>query len=222
MFAPNVRGSSGFGYTFVNADNLEKRFSAIEDVAACAEYLFERGIAARGRLACGGRSYGGYLTLAALVFHPELFAAGVDVCGMADFLTFYAHTEPWIAVAAYSKYGHPERDAELLRALSPIHRFDALRAPLLVVHGETDSNVPVEEAEQVVAGARARNVPVEYLLFREEGHELERLENKEAFVVRTCEWLTERLAEPPSTSTASVPPGSAGAERSGQAAASRH
>jgi dipeptidyl aminopeptidase/acylaminoacyl peptidase len=189
VFAPNVRGSSGFGYTFVNADNLEKRFGAIADVAACAQYLFDRGIAERGRLACAGRSYGGYLTLASLVFHPELFAAGVDVCGMVDFHTFYANTEPWIAVAAYSKYGHPERDAELLRSLSPIHRFDALRAPILVVHGETDSNVPVEEAEQVVTAARARGVPVEYLLFREEGHELARVRNKEVFVERTVEWL---------------------------------
>ena len=139
------------------------------------------------------------------------------------------------AFATWSKTGADDaaqavRDAErtaddvrreLLRALSPIHRFDALRAPLLVVHGETDSNVPVEEAEQVVAGARARNVPVEYLLFREEGHELERLENKEAFVVRTSEWLAEQLA--PATSREaqagpSVPLGSAGA---GQAAASR-
>ena len=198
VFAPNVRGSSGFGYSFVNADNLEKRFMAISDVAACAEYLFERGIAARGRLACAGRSYGGYLTLAALVFHPELFAAGVDVCGMADFLTFYANTEPWIAIAAYSEYGHPTRDAELLRDLSPIHRFDALRSPLLVVHGETDSNVPVEEAEQVVAAARIRGVPVEYLLFREEGHELLRVRNKEAFVARTCEWLAGWLSPEPS------------------------
>lgn len=194
VFAPNVRGSSGFGHAFVNADNLEGRFGAIADVRSCAEYLFDRGIAARGRLACGGRSYGGYLTLAALVFHPELFAAGVDVCGMADFHTFYANTEPWIAVAAYSKYGHPERDAKLLRSLSPIHRFDALRAPLLVVHGETDSNVPVEEAEQVVAAARARGIPVEYLLFREEGHELARLRNKQAFVTRTVEWLSGWLS----------------------------
>jgi dipeptidyl aminopeptidase/acylaminoacyl peptidase len=189
VFAPNVRGSSGFGYTFVNADNLEKRFNAIADVAACAQYLFDRGIAERGRLACAGRSYGGYLTLASLVFHPELFAAGVDVCGMVDFHTFYANTEPWIGVAAYAKYGHPERDAELLRSLSPIHRFDALRAPILVVHGETDSNVPVEEAEQVVTAARARGIPVEYLLFREEGHELARVRNKEVFVERTVEWL---------------------------------
>lgn len=194
VFAPNVRGSSGFGHTFVNADNLDKRWGAIADVAACAQYLFDRGIAEPGRLGCAGRSYGGYLTLASLVFHPELFAAGVDVCGMADFHTFYANTEPWIAVAAYSKYGHPERDAELLRSLSPIHRFDALRAPLLVVHGETDSNVPLEEAEQTVTAARARGVPVEFLLFREEGHELLRVSNKRAFVERSVEWLVAWLA----------------------------
>jgi dipeptidyl aminopeptidase/acylaminoacyl peptidase len=216
VFAPNVRGSSGFGYTFVNADNLEKRFGAIVDVAACAEYLFDRGIAARGRLACAGRSYGGYLTLASLVFHPDLFAAGVDVCGMVDFHTFYANTEPWIAVAAYSEYGHPERDAELLRSLSPIHRFDALRAPVLVVHGETDSNVPLEEAEQVVAAARARGVPVEYLLFREEGHELYRVRNKEVFVERTVAWLTAWLCA--AEATAAQPP-TAGASTTGESAA---
>lgn len=194
VFAPNVRGSSGQGYSFVNADNLEKRWGAIADVAACVRYLIDRGIAEPGRIACAGRSYGGYLTLASLVFHPELFAAGVDVCGMADFHTFYANTEPWIAVAAYPEYGHPERDAELLRSLSPIHRFDALRAPLLVVHGENDSNVPLEEAEQTVAAARARGVPVEFLLFRDEGHELSRVRNRCLFVERTVEWLTAWLA----------------------------
>jgi dipeptidyl aminopeptidase/acylaminoacyl peptidase len=213
VFAPNVRGSSGFGHSFVNADNLEKRFGAIADVASCAEYLFGRGIAERGRLAVAGRSYGGYLTLASLVFHPDLFAAGVDVCGMVDFHTFYENTEPWIAVAAYSKYGHPERDAELLRELSPIHRFGALRAPILVVHGETDSNVPVEEAEQVVTAARVRGVPVEYLLFREEGHELARVRNKEVFVARTVEWLrgwlcpSEKANHPELATSRPAPPG---------------
>jgi dipeptidyl aminopeptidase/acylaminoacyl peptidase len=197
VFAPNVRGSSGFGHAFVNADNLERRFAAIGDVAACADYLIERGIAAPGRLACGGRSYGGYLTLAALVFYPELFAAGIDVCGMADFHTFYAHTEPWIGVAAHPKYGHPLQHAELLRELSPIHRFDRLRAPLLVVHGETDTNVPLEQAEQVVAAARARGVPVEYLLFRQEGHELVRVRNKERFVQAAIDWLARWLGPLP-------------------------
>jgi len=193
VFAPNVRGSSGFGHAFVNADNLERRFAAIADVASCAGYLIERGLADPRRLGCAGRSYGGYLTLAALVFYPELFAAGIDVCGMADFHTFYAHTEPWIGVAAYPKYGHPVQHAQLLRELSPIHRFEALRAPLLVVHGENDSNVPVGQAEQVVAAARARRVPVEYLLFREEGHELFRVRNKELFVQAAADWLSRWL-----------------------------
>jgi prolyl oligopeptidase PreP (S9A serine peptidase family) len=193
VFAPNVRGSSGFGRTFVNADNLDKRWDGIEDVVRCVEYLVRSGVAAAGRIACAGRSYGGYLTLAMLVFHPELFAAGVDVCGMADLQTFYAHTEPWIAVAAYPKYGHPEHDAALLHALSPIHRFDALRAPLLVVHGENDTNVPIEEADQVVAAARARGIDVQYERFAGEGHELLRRDSQAKFVEITVDWLKARL-----------------------------
>ncbi len=193
VFAPNVRGSSGFGRSFVHADDRDKRWNAMADVAACAHYLVDRGFANPRLLACAGRSYGGYLTLAMLVFYPDLFAAGVDVCGMADFHTFYARTEPWIAEAAYPKYGHPAHDAALLRALSPLHRFDALRAPLLVVHGAHDSNVPLFEAEQVVAAARARNVPVEFLLYPDEGHEIARRHNREHFVQKTVDWLAARL-----------------------------
>ena len=193
VFAPNVRGSSGFGRAFVDADNRELRWGAIADVAACAQFLFQRELATPSTLACAGRSYGGYLTLAALVFHPELFAAGVDVCGMSDFATFYRDTEPWIASAAYPKYGHPERDATLLRELSPIHRFDALRSPLLVVHGENDSNVPLGEATQAIAAARSRGISAELLLFENEGHELMQRANREHFVRHTVDWLAQRL-----------------------------
>lgn len=195
VFAVNVRGSSGFGRAFLEADNRERRFGAIADVAACARHLFALGLASPRTLGCEGRSYGGYLTLAALVFHPELFAAGVDICGMADFATFYRDTEPWIARAAYPKYGHPEADAALLRELSPIHRFEALRAPLLVVHGENDTNVPVGEAKQVVARATELGVPVEFLLFPEEGHELMQRKNRERFVSHTVDFLSRHLTE---------------------------
>jgi dipeptidyl aminopeptidase/acylaminoacyl peptidase len=193
VFAPNVRGSSGFGRAFLVADDREKRFAAIDDVAACVEHLVSSGVADPERVACMGRSYGGYLTLAALVEHPHLFAAGVDVCGMADFATFYAHTERWIAAAAVAEYGDPVRDAHLLRALSPIHRIDRLVAPLLVVHGADDTNVPVEEAEQVVAALAARGVEHEYLLFEGEGHELLATPNRVAFVQATVAWLTRHL-----------------------------
>ncbi len=193
VFAPNVRGSSGFGRAFSEADNRELRWGAIADVAACARYLFEQGLATPETLACAGRSYGGYLTLAALVFHPELFRAGVDICGMADFATFYRDTEPWIAQAAYPKYGHPVDDAELLQQLSPLHHFERLRAPLLVVHGENDSNVPLGQALQVVAAAIERGISAELLCFHEEGHELLQRKNRERFVTRSADWLEEQL-----------------------------
>jgi predicted N-formylglutamate amidohydrolase/dipeptidyl aminopeptidase/acylaminoacyl peptidase len=203
VFAPNVRGSAGFGRTFINADNRERRFGAIADVVACVRHLIEQRVADPAKIACAGRSYGGYLTLAALVFHPELFAAGVDICGIADFATFYRDTEAWIAVAAYPKYGHPADDAELLRALSPLHHFKALRAPLLVVHGANDTNVPLGEAEQVVARATELGVPVEFLLFPDEGHELSKRENREHFVRKTVEWLRVQLTSA-SDSTSSL------------------
>ena len=104
--------------------------------------------------------------MAALTFHPELFAAGVSICGMSDLNSFYRNTEAWIAAAAYPKYGHPVSDRELLDRLSPLSRVDALTAPLLLVHGGNDTNVPVIESEQMDEALRERGRPVRYLLLR--------------------------------------------------------
>ena len=90
----------------------------------------------------------------ALVRHAPAFAAGVDICGMSDLLTFYRDTEPWIAAAAVTKYGDPVHDAALLAELSPLHQAEAIDVPLLVVHGELDTNVPLGEATQIVARLR--------------------------------------------------------------------
>jgi len=193
VFAPNVRGSSGFGRDFETSDDVEGRLGSIEDVAAAAQHLLEHGVCSPGQLGLMGRSYGGYLTLAGLTWFPELFTVGIDVCGMADLQTFYRHTEPWIAAAATSKYGDPERDAALLREYSPIRRIDRLRAPLLVVHGGDDTNVPVEEAEQVVAALSGREVPHRFLLFPGEGHELLDTENRVTFVRTAVEWVCSHL-----------------------------
>ena len=196
VFAPNVRGSSGFGRGFVNADNGPLRYAAVLDVRSCVSYLVERGVADPDRVGCMGRSYGGYLTLAALTSFPDLFAVGIDVCGMSNFATFYQHTEPWIATAAVSKYGDPVTDAALLADLSPINRIDRLRTPLLIVHGENDSNVPVIEAEQVAAALAARGVPHKYLLFPGEGHELLHRSSRAEYLRETVDWLTSHLLEP--------------------------
>ncbi len=193
VFAPNVRGSSGHGRRFVNADNQERRWAAIEDVAAAVRFLVGAGLADPSRVGCAGRSYGGYLTLAALVAHPELFRAGVDVCGMADLETFFAHTEPWIAAAATIKYGDPGRDRALLRELSPLHRIDRLVAPLLVVHGEHDTNVPLMEARQVVDALHERGAAPGLLLFPDEGHEIHGIANRTVFVRAVVRWLSDHL-----------------------------
>jgi dipeptidyl aminopeptidase/acylaminoacyl peptidase len=191
VFAANVRGSSGFGRSFVDADNIGLRYGAIEDVRSCVHHLRDSGIA--GRVGVMGRSYGGYLTLAVLTRFPELFEVGVDICGMSNFATFYEHTEPWIAAAAVSKYGHPVHDADLLRDLSPIHRIDRLRAPLLIVHGANDSNVPVIEATQVADALAARGHPHRYLLFPGEGHELLHRAARAEFLTETLAWLQTHL-----------------------------
>jgi dipeptidyl aminopeptidase/acylaminoacyl peptidase len=193
VFAPNVRGSSGFGRSYLAADNLAGRYAAIADVAACAEYVVAAGVATPGRIGCMGRSYGGYLTLTALVTFPELFAAGISECGMSNFETFYARTEPWIAAAAVSKYGCPERDRDLLRDLSPVHRLDRLTAPLLLIHGANDTNVPVYESEQVVAALRDRPVPHALLMLDGEGHDFLARTNRETARAATVGWLTTYL-----------------------------
>ncbi len=193
VFAPNVRGSTGYGRAFEYADDGPRRYAAISDVAACALHLLRTGIAAPERLACMGRSYGGYLTLAALTSHPELFAAGVDICGMSDLQTFYATTEPWVAAVATTKYGDPLNEADLLADLSPLRRFHRLRAPLLAIHGMNDRNVPVSESIQAVDRARERGIDAELLLFPDEGHEIVATEGKLRFVTAVVEFLTRHL-----------------------------
>jgi dipeptidyl aminopeptidase/acylaminoacyl peptidase len=196
VFAPNVRGSSGFGRTFVNADNGPLRYNAIADVESCVRFLVGAGVAEASRIGIMGRSYGGYLTLAALTTYPGLFAVGIDVCGMSNFATFYQHTEPWIAAAAVSKYGDPAADADLLRDLSPMTHIDRLRSPLMIVHGENDSNVPVIEAEQLAAALAERGIEHRYLLFPDEGHELLRRSSRADYLRATVDWLEGHLLSP--------------------------
>jgi dipeptidyl aminopeptidase/acylaminoacyl peptidase len=181
----------------MHADDKEKRFAAIDDVADCVRFLVETGLADQNRIACAGWSYGGFLTLAALTFHPELFAAGVSICGMSDLSTFYRNTEPWIAQAAYSEYGHPVHDQALFEKLSPLRRVDALTAPLLVVHGANDTNVPPSESEQIVESLRERGRNVRYLLFEDDGHAIAKRENREVLVSAVGDWLTAAFATAP-------------------------
>lgn len=170
VFAPNIRGSSGFGKQFMSLDNHAGRFDANKDIKASADFLVNEGIGAKGRLGIMGGSYGGYVVMVAVTDYPDLFAAGANLFGMVNFETFFAQSTPWMGAISTGEYGDPKTQRQLLRDLSPIHKLDRVRTPLLVMHGANDTNVPVVEAEQVVAALNKRDVPVEYVLFEDEGH----------------------------------------------------
>jgi dipeptidyl aminopeptidase/acylaminoacyl peptidase len=194
VLAPNIRGSCGFGRAFVHADDLHGRAAAFDDVRRAAELLVDLGVAEPGRIAVTGRSYGGYLTLVMLAFSPGVFAAGVDICGMSDLRTFYRDTEPWIAAAAVTKYGHPERDRDLLVEISPLRSIERIEVPLLVVHGEHDTNVPIGEAHQVVEALTRLDRPVHYLELPGEGHELRRADSRARVIAAIVAFLGDTLS----------------------------
>ncbi len=176
IFAPNIRGSRGYGKKFLAMDNGARRFDALKDGEYAYRFLKENGIASK--VCVMGASYGGYMTLAMLAFYPHLFDCGVDIVGISNFLTFLQNTGPWRRKLRVAEYGDPEKERDILIRLSPYYRVDSIRAPLLVIHGKNDPRVPYTEAEQIVEALRERGVPVEYLLFEDEGHGIAKLENR--------------------------------------------
>jgi dipeptidyl aminopeptidase/acylaminoacyl peptidase len=193
VFAPNVRGSSGFGKRFVNLDNGALRENGVRDIKASVDYIVNAKIADPHRIGIMGGSYGGYMVMAGLTEYPDLFAAGADLFGIVNFETFFKNTQPWMAAISKIEYGNPETEADLLKKLSPIHRLDRLRTPTIVLHGANDTNVPVIEAEQVVENLKRRNIPVEYVLFPDEGHGWRKTPNRIRSTVRIVSWFEKYL-----------------------------
>lgn len=170
VFAPNIRGSDGFGKAFLQLDNHEKRFDANRDIRSAADWLVEAGIGAPGRLGIMGGSYGGYAVMVGVTEFPDTFAAGANLFGIVNFETFFEHSTPWMGAISTGEYGDPKTQRQLLRDLSPIHKLDRVEAAMLVMHGANDTNVPVVEAEQVVSTLEQRGLAVTYVLFPDEGH----------------------------------------------------
>ena len=193
IFAPNVRGSSGFGKKFVNLDNGELRFNGIKDIKSCVEYLVTNRIADPKRIGITGGSYGGYMTMVGLTEYPELFAAGVNLFGMVNFLTFFQHTQPWMAAISTIEYGDPATQKDLLEKLSPLGKLGRIRVPTMVQHGANDTNVPVVEAEQIVNHLKTRGVPVEYILFPDEGHGWRKITNRIRSTVEMVRFFDDHL-----------------------------
>ena len=193
ILAPNVRGSSGFGKKFVNLDNGELRFNGIKDIKSCIEYVIDSQIADPQRIGIMGGSYGGYMVMAGLAYYPDLISVGANLFGVVNFETFFANTEPWMAAISTIEYGDPKTEKDLLRSLSPIHKVDQVRAPTIVLHGANDTNVPVVEAEQVVENLKERDVPVEYILFPDEGHGFRKTINRIRSTTSIVNWFVKYL-----------------------------
>ncbi len=193
VLAPNVRGSSGFGKRFEHLDDGALRMESLNDIESTVRFLVDAGIGDPARLGIMGGSYGGYMTMVGLTWYPHLFAAGVNQYGIFNFLTFFEHTEPYIAAVSVTEYGDPATEEQMLRDLSPIFKLDRLEDPTLVLHGANDTNVPVVEAEQVVELLAERGVPVELVLFPDEGHGFRKTANRIRATVEMVRWFERYL-----------------------------
>ena len=178
VLAPNVRGSTGYGYEYQSLDDVRLRMDSVKDLQHAALWLRDSGIADAKRITVMGGSYGGFMVLAAVTTYPDLWAAAVDIVGIANFVTFLENTGPWRRKHRESEYGSLEHDREFLEQISPIRSVERITAPMFVIHGANDPRVPVGEAEQIVAALRERKVPVQYLRFEDEGHGLIKRTNR--------------------------------------------
>jgi len=193
VFSPNVRGSSGFGKRFVNLDNGALRVNGVKDIQACYDHIVLTGFADKERIGIMGGSYGGYMVMAGITKYPDMFAAAANLFGVVNFKTFFEQTEPWMAAISKVEYGDPDKESDMLIALSPIHEVDIVKTPTIVLHGANDTNVPVVEAEQVVESLKKRNIPVEYVLFEDEGHGWRKTKNKVISTVAIVNWFKKYL-----------------------------
>ena len=193
ILAPNVRGSSGYGRIYMALDDVQLRMDSVTDLKYAVDWLCVSGVADPGRIAVYGRSYGGFMVLAAITTYPELWAAAIDVVGIANWVTFLENTGPWRRAHREMEYGSLDQDRAFLESISPIHHVDRIQAPLLIVHGANDPRVPVGEADQIVERLRVRGHPVEVLRYPDEGHKISKLGNRVDSFTKMAEFLARYL-----------------------------
>ncbi|UIP00762.1 S9 family peptidase [Halobaculum sp. CBA1158] len=194
VFEPNVRGSSGYGKAYSHLDDVERRMDSVADVEAAVEWLHDHPVVDPDRIVAMGGSYGGFMVLSALTEYPDLWAAGVDIVGIASFVTFLENTGDWRRELREAEYGSLEDDREFLESISPINHVDEIDAPLFVLHGANDPRVPVGEAEQIVEEA-GEHVPTRSLIFEDEGHGFSKLENRIEAYRAIEEFLNEHVGD---------------------------
>ncbi len=178
VLAPNFRGSTGYGRAYTHLDDVRKRMDTVEDsVAALAEAEKLASVDPAKVVAWGG-SYGGFMVLACLYSHPDLWAAGVDIVGISNLVTFLKNTGPWRRRLRIPEYGDPEKDAEFLESISPNNNAHLIEAPLFIIHGRNDPRVPIGEASQIMETMQRLGREAHIVAFDDEGHGLVKLQNR--------------------------------------------
>jgi len=192
---PNVRGSEGYGRTWLHADDGPKRLDVLSDIEDAARHV-------RSQWAVGGKSpkigvyggsYGGYSTLAAMTIFAGAYDAGVSVVGISSIPTFLLNTAPYRRALRISEYGDPEKDKDALERLSPIRFVDKLAAPLMLIQGATDPRVPVGEAVQFYDAMTSKGLPGELIIFPDEGHGMRKRPNQVLAMGHTIRFFEEHL-----------------------------
>jgi len=197
VVVPNVRGSDGYGKSYLLLDNGARREDSVRDIGSLLDWLEAREDIDGDRMAVYGGSYGGYMVLASLVHFGDRLRAGVDVVGISNFVTFLENTRAYRRDLRRAEYGD-ERDPEMrahLTQISPVTRAAEIRSALFVAHGANDPRVPASEAEQVVQAVRGAGQDVWYMLARNEGHGFRKKENRDLFLQLTVTFLEEHLRQ---------------------------
>ena len=197
----NNRGSSGYGKTFYKLDDLKHGQDDLADCVEAKKFLASTGYVDENRIGIIGGSYGGYMVLAALTFKPDAFAIGIDLFGISNWVRTLKSIPPWwesFREALYKELGNPETDEEYLLSISPLFHAENIKKPLMVLQGANDPRVLKVESDEIVAAVHKNNVPVEYVLFEDEGHGFAKKENRiegyEAILKFADQYLKEGLS----------------------------
>ncbi len=183
VIRPNVRGSAGYGKSFLKLDNGFQREDSVRDIGALLDWIETQPDLDSDRVAVFGGSYGGYMVLASAVHYSERLRAAVNVVGISNFVTFLENTQDYRRDLRRVEYGD-ERDPEMrahLEAISPLNNVEQIDVPMFVIQGDNDPRVPVTEADQIVAALREQGSPVWYMNALNEGHGFRRKENRDLY-----------------------------------------
>ncbi|WOV88125.1 S9 family peptidase [Sporosarcina oncorhynchi] len=195
VVAPNIRGSNGYGRKYLQLDDADKRLDAVADLASLTEELAKIHHVDSTKIGIMGRSYGGFMVLAALTHYPELWAAGVDIVGMSNLRTFLQNTGEWRRYLREFEYGSLAAHSDYFEEIAPMNLTHKITAPLLVFHGRNDTRVPVSEAEQLVRDLQERDREVELIVFEDEGHQTEKIGNHITMHTKTVAFFSRYLGE---------------------------